>query len=140
MDMEQRKSMSARIRSRCGHQLAIIAAFAMSACHQPPPKLGDELPSSEKISIQVENRNKLDVMIYFVHSGVQSRLGLATAFTTTAFDLPLGSLGAGADYRLVGHPIGMRSIVTTETLHARVGDAVTWSLEDSFARSTVTVR
>jgi hypothetical protein len=133
--------VSAPIRSTCGiRQIAIVAAFAICACRQPSTKLADPVPSSEKISIQVENRNKLDVMIYFVHSGVQSRLGLATAFTTTAFDLPLGSLGAGADYRLLGHPIGMRSVVTTETLHARAGDEVTWSLEDSFARSTVTVR
>lgn len=133
--------MSAPIRISAGiRQLAIVAAFAMCACHQTPPELGGVLPGSEKISIQVENRSKLDVMIYFVHSGIQSRLGLATAFTTTAFELRLASLGSGADYRLLGDPIGMRIVVTTETLHARPGDEVTWSLEDSFARSTVTVR
>lgn len=133
--------MNAPIRiSSAIRQIAMVAAVSISACHQAAPKIGEPLPSSEKISIQVENRNKLDVMIYVVHSGMQSRLGLATAFTTTAFELPLASLGSGADYRLLADPIGMRIVVTTETLHARTGDEVTWSLEDNFARSTVTVR
>jgi hypothetical protein len=33
----------------------------------------------------------------------------------------------------------VRVVITTETLFARTGDEVTWSLEDSFARSTVVV-
>ena len=78
-------------------------------------------------------------MVYMEHDGMRTRLGLAIASTTTDFNLRLGVLGAGREYRLIADPIGMRINVTTEMLHALAGDEVTWSIEDSFARSTVIV-
>jgi hypothetical protein len=92
------------------------------------------------VTVHVTNRNLLDVMIYVYAEGRQTRVGLATASTESEFRVPMTTFGAGSDYRLIGDPIGMRINVTTETLHARAGDIVTWSLEDSFARSTVVVR
>ena len=108
------------------------------ACHPkvPAPALGD--PQGE-VSVTVVNRNRIDVMVYVSHDGIRNRLGLATASTTTNFTLPLRMLGAGHEYRLIGDPLGVRIVITTETLTARDGDEVTWSLEDSFARSTVVV-
>jgi hypothetical protein len=108
------------------------------ACHPkiPEQSLGD--PQGE-VSVRVINRNRIDVMVYVSHDGIRNRLGLATASTTTDFTLPLRMLGAGHEYRLIGDPLGVRIVITTETLTARDGDEVTWSLEDSFARSTVVV-
>ena len=120
-------------------RLLNVALIAILACHAQagaPPNVDD--PARE-ISIRVVNRNRLDVMVYMEHDGMRTRLGLAIASTTTDFNLRLGVLGAGRDYRLVAHPIGMRIYVTTEMLHALAGDEVTWSIEDSFARSTVIV-
>jgi hypothetical protein len=97
----------------------------------------EEVPG--EISIHVVNRNRIDVMVYLSHDGIRNRLGLATASTTTEFTVPLRTLGAGREYRLIGDPLGVRIVITTETLFARTGDEVTWSLEDSFARSTVVV-
>jgi hypothetical protein len=119
-----------------------MAVLALGACHpQPSPAtapvsvedaLGD-------VSIRVVNRNRIDVMVYVGHDGVRSRLGLATASTSTQFTLPMRMLGAGHEYRLIGDPLGVRIVITTETLFARPGDDVIWSLEDSFARSSVVV-
>jgi len=117
-----------------------VAVFALSACRAP---IGTQVPPqdpADEISIRVVNRNRLDVMVYVVHDGARTRLGLATASATTDFSLSLNVLGAGKEYRLLGDPIGLRMNVTTETLHAQPGDEVTWSLEDSFARSTVVFR
>ena len=118
--------------------LAVSIAAIFLACHPrvPDPGVGD--PEGD-ISVRVVNHNRIDVMVYVSHDGIRSRLGLATASTTTDFKLPLRMLGAGHEYRLVGDPIGVRIVVTTETLVARADDEVTWSLEDSFARSTVVV-
>lgn len=123
--------------SRFGILTASISA-AFLACHPkvPEPTLPD--PQGE-VSILVVNRNRIDVMVYVSHDGIRSRLGLATASTTTNFTLPLRMLGAGHEYRLIGDPLGVRIVITTEVLTARDGDEVTWSLEDSFARSTVVV-
>ena len=117
-----------------------VAVLALAACHAP---IATQIPPqdpADEISIRVVNRNRLDVMVYVAHDGARTRLGLAIASATTDFSLPLKVLGAGKEYRLVGDPIGIRMNVTTETLHAQPGDEVTWSLEDSFARSTVVFR
>ena len=118
--------------------LAVSIAASCLACHPKPPEAPVGDPEGE-VAVRVVNRNRIDVMVYVSHDGVRSRLGLATASTTTDFTLPLRLLGAGHEYRLIGDPLGVRIVITTETLVARAGDEVTWSLEDSFARSTVVV-
>jgi hypothetical protein len=114
------------------------ALLALSACHPTqPPGAAEE--SWGVVSLRVVNRNRIDVEVTVFHDGVRNRLGLAVASTTTDFTVPIRTLGAGREYRLYGYPVGMRIVVTTEILHAQDGDEVTWSLEDSFARSTVVV-
>jgi len=119
----------------------LLGATALSclACHPKLPDVGAVEQPPGEISIQVINRNRIDVMVYVAHDGIRNRLGLATASTTTQFTLPLRTLGAGHEYRLVGDPLGVRIVITTETLFGQSGDEVTWQLEDSFARSTVVV-
>ena len=93
-----------------------------------------------EITVHVVNRNRIDVRVYVSHSGgIRTRLGLAVAFTTTDFSVPLRLLGAGHEYRLLGDPLGLRISLTTETLFGQAGDDVTWQLEDQFAQSTVVV-
>ena len=104
-----------------------------------PASLGTAEESWGVVSIRVVNRNRIDVEVAVYYNGIRNRLGLAVASSTTDFTLPIRTLGAGREYRLYGYPVGMRIVVTTETLHAVDGDEVTWSLEDSFARSTVVV-
>ena len=118
----------------CG---ALLGSFARCSARQP--SIGDLAAPQGTISIRVVNRNPLDVVVYVVHDATHTRVGLATAATSTDFVVPLRVLGAGSEYRLVGDPVGSGTPVTTEVLHARVGDKVTWSLEDNFARSTVVV-
>jgi hypothetical protein len=117
--------------------LTCITAFCLG-CHPNAAVPAVEEPQVD-VSVRVVNRNRIDVMVYVSHDGVRSRLGLATASTTTDFTLHMRLLGAGHEYRLIGDPLGVRIVVATETLIARPGDEVTWSLEDSFARSTVVV-
>ena len=113
--------------------------MSLIACH-PAPSLKSPVEEPEgEVSIRVVNRNRIDVMVYVSHDGIRNRLGLAIASTTSDFTLSLRMLGAGHEYRLVGNPLGLRVMITTETLFGQPGDEVTWSLEDSFARSTVVV-
>ena len=118
---------------------ALLALTILISCHPQPNDQALLDPNAETISIQVVNRNRVDVQLYIAHDSRRDRLGLAIASATTSFAVPLRVFGAGRDYRLVGEPVGMRIGITTETLHAQPGDEVIWSLEDSFARSTVVV-
>ncbi len=123
------------------HRRAILLSVtvALAACHPTPPEISPIDDSGGEISIRVVNRNRIDVMVYIAHDGIRSRLGLATASTTTDFSLPLRTLGAGHEYRLVGDPLGVRVVLTTETLFGQPGDEVIWQLEDNFSRSSVVV-
>jgi len=114
------------------------ALFALSGCHPSrPPGAAEEIMG--QVSIRVVNRNRIDVEVSVYHDGIRNRLGLAVASSTADFTLPIRTLGAGREYRLFGYPVGVRIVVTTETLHAQDGAEGPWSLEDSFARSTVVV-
>ena len=122
----------------CAMILGTTALSSLS-CHQQPPATVSVEEAPAEISIRVVNRNRIDVMVYVSHDGIRNRLGLATASTITDFTLPLRMLGAGHEYRLIGDPLGVRIVITTETLFGQPGDEVIWQLEDSFARSTVVV-
>ena len=118
--------------------LLTYAVLTFAGCH-PTRSPGGAEENLGVVSVRVVNRNRTDVAVSVDHDGIRSRLGLAVASSTTDFTLPIRRLGAGREYRLIGLPVGMRMGITTEMLHAQDGDEVTWSLEDSFARSTVVV-
>jgi hypothetical protein len=120
----------------------LLGATALSclACHPTPSTANRVAEPGGEITVHVVNRNRIDVRVYVSHhGGIRSRLGLAVAFTTTDFTVPLRLLGAGHEYRLLGDPLGLRISLTTETLFGQAGDDVTWQLEDQFAQSTVVV-
>ena len=120
----------------------LLGATALSClgCHPTPSTANPVVEPEGAITVHVVNRNRIDVRVYVSHhGGIRSRLGLAVAFTTTDFNVPLRLLGAGHEYRLLGDPLGLRISLSTETLFGQAGDDVTWQLEDQFAQSTVVV-
>ena len=117
-----------------------LAAVFLAACHPTHSAANPVIEPQGEIWIHVVNRNRIDATVYISHSGgIRSRLGLAVASTTTDFNVPLRLLGAGHEYRLLGEPLGLRIVISTETLVGQAGDEVTWQLEPSFAQSTVIV-
>ena len=117
----------------------LTLALLTSACHRQSAERMSREPVFGEITLHVVNRNRLDVTVFVWHEGFRDRIGVATASMSSCFTVPLRNLGAGRDYYLIGVPIGARYNVTTETLHAQDGDSVTWDIEDTFARSTVSV-
>lgn len=93
--------------------------------------------------LQVENLNRLDVVIYLVRDGVTRRLGTANSFRQTSFDLalPPGALG---DMRFIAEPTGARSGFTyrvmSDMVVAKPGYVIIWRLESDLQRSVIEVR
>ena len=124
---------------RCAFLLN-VAAMSLAACHRTPSAANAAIEPEGEITVHVVNRNRIDVRVYISHhGGIRTRLGLAVAFATTDFNVPLRLLGAGHEYRLLGDPLGLPIVISTETLFGQPGDDVTWQLEDQFAQSTVVV-
>lgn len=93
-----------------------------------------------EVTVRVVNHSWLDVNIYILQGTRRDRIGSATATSTTTFRVALRRLTSGGEYRLYGDPVGSRTTVRSEPLHAQDGDVVIWTLEDDLARSSVEVR
>ncbi|HKW41970.1 MAG TPA: hypothetical protein VJN39_12040 [Gemmatimonadales bacterium] len=128
--------------------LRFVAAlcFLLGGCfvfnhHQDPhpnPSRPDRVPSGE-IALDVTNHNFLDVVVYVVHDGQQTRVGTVTGSSSATFYLPGRLLGQGREIQLLGHPIGGSDLARTETIVVQPGQYVAWTIETDVRRSSVGV-
>lgn len=123
-----------------GTLLLLLGLTAVPACHhakhdgQPTP---DEAPVD--VPLEVDNHNWLDVVIYVLHDGERSRVGIANASSQSSFVLPARMVGQGHELRLLGHPIGGEGGTLTETVTVQPGQYIEWTLESDLNRSAIGV-
>lgn len=91
------------------------------------------------VPLEVDNHNWLDVIVYVVHDGERSRVGIANASSQSSFVLPARLVGQGHEIRLLGHPIGGASNTVTETVTVQPGQYIEWTLESDLRRSAIGV-
>lgn len=96
-------------------------------------------PAQGEIALNVTNHNFLDVVVYVVHDGQQTRVGTVTGSSSAVFYLPARLLGQGREIRLLGHPIGGTNLAQTETIVVQPGQYISWTLETDLRRSSVGV-
>ncbi len=121
--------------------VAVLAA--VSGCfifkHSKPGRTSVfDVPAGE-IALSVTNHNYLDVVIYIVHDGQQTRIGTVTGSSSQVFYVPGRMLGQGREIQLVGDPIGSPEFARTETLIVQPGQYIEWTLETDLRRSSVGV-
>ena len=124
---------------RVGRLLGVLLVLSTHACsHTTSAPVGTP-KLSESVPLRIENHNWLDVVIYVVHDGQRTRLGLATATSSATFSLPEHLLGQGREVRLLGDPVGGHGTVSTETIVVQPGQSIAWTLETDLRRSFVGV-
>ena len=92
-----------------------------------------------EVALSVTNHNYLDVVIYVLHDGQQTRVGTVTGSSSQVFYLRARLLGMGREIRLLGHPIGGQDLARTETIVVQPGQYIEWTLETDLRRSSVGV-
>jgi len=97
-----------------------------------------DVPEGE-IALSVTNHNYLDVVIYVLHDGLQTRVGTVTGSSSAVFFLPVRLLGVAREIRLLGDAIGNDAYATTEILVVQRGQYIEWTLETDLRRSSVGV-
>lgn len=97
-----------------------------------------DVPEGE-IALNITNHNYLDVVVYVLHDGLQTRVGTATGSASTVFFLPTRLLGQGREIQLLGDPIGSTAYAITPTLVVQRGQYIEWTLETDLNRSSVGV-
>ena len=95
--------------------------------------------SDAELSLEVENHNWSDVVIYLLRSGQPQRIGMVTAHSTSTFVFPYRRLGASGNSRLSAYPIGGGSAFNSENLLVQPGQSIKWTLETDLSRSSLVV-
>lgn len=130
---------------RLGRAAAVFSLIALGAACARHPEADQAAPEAEgadpdaPTELVVSNAHWLDITIFVVHDGQTSRVGTATAASTTSFVLRRWMLGPTRTVRLIGNPIGAGSNVQTELIHIQPGQFIEWRLESQLVRSTVAV-
>src|SRR5438876_9455674 len=96
--------MTARAVLRRAYAALALLLLVGPACffgHKPAGRPAVDFREGE-VALRVVNHTNLDVVIYLVHDGVRTRVGSVTAASSTAFFVPVGSLGEGRDARRSG--------------------------------------
>jgi hypothetical protein len=97
-----------------------------------------DVPAGE-IALNVTNHNYLDVVIYVLHDGQQTRVGTVTGSSSSLLFVPFRLLGLGHELQLYGRTIGSEAAVRTQTLVIQPGQYIEWTLETDLRRSSVGV-
>ena len=93
------------------------------------------------MTVSVENRNHLDVIVYAVHEGgARERLGLVTSGSIGRFNLPRRAAARGGDLYLVAHPVGTNDNYLSDRVNPQPGQRVTWTLQQGMERSSIVVQ
>jgi hypothetical protein len=118
--------------------LAAPACFVFNRGSKAPASPAIDVPEGE-IALSVTNHNYLDVVIYVLHDGVQTRVGTVTGSSSAVFFLPVRLLGVAREIRLLGDAIGNDAYASTEILVVQRGQYIEWTLETDLRRSSVGV-
>lgn len=104
--------------------LYLTLSLLLLACAGGSP---EEAPAPDRspATVEVENRNFLDMTVYVVDGGVRQRLGVAQGNSVTALAIPERLLrGRAAPLRFFCDPIGGEGLPVTEEIMVGPGDTV----------------
>lgn len=119
-----------------GRALILGVAMVSLACSN---RHRTEAEPVSDIPLKVTNRNWLDIVVYVVHGGERTRIGMVTSASAQEFLLPARLLGQAHELSLIGEAIGSNDVARTETLVIHSGQYIEWTLESDLRRSSVGV-
>ncbi len=129
-----------RLRLRAALVALLLGGSGCFIFHRGKPESPPAFAVPEgEIALSVTNHNYLDVVIYVLHDGVQTRVGTVTGSSSAMFYLPGRLLGQGREIRLLGDAIGNNAYATTDILVVQQGQYIEWTLETDLRRSSVGV-
>jgi len=118
--------------------LAAPACFVFNRGSKATAAPAIDVPEGE-IALSVTNHNYLDVVVYVLHDGLQTRVGTVTGSSSALLFLRMRLLGMGHELQLYGRAIGSDVFARTQTLIIQPGQYIEWTLETDLRRSSVGV-
>lgn len=96
--------------------------------------------TSGPVSVKVENHNWVNVVVYVIHGGQRTRLGMATGNKTTDLTIPYWVVGHAATIQLQGDAVGSSDRVITDAVTVRPWMKLDWTLETDLSRSALSIQ
>lgn len=129
-----------RSRLRAARVALLLGASGCFIFHRgkSDPQPAFDAPAGE-IALNVTNHNYLDVVVYVLHDGQQTRVGMVTGSSSSLLYVPTRLLGMGHELQLYGRAIGSDAFARTQTLIIQAGQYIEWTLETDLRRSSVGV-
>src|SRR5258706_12829975 len=118
--------------------LVAPACFVFNRGSKAAASPANDVPEGE-IALTVTNHNYLDVVVYVLHDGLQTRIGTVTGSSSALLFLRERLLGMGHELQLYGRAIGTDAFARTQTLIITPGQYIEWTLETDLRRSSVGV-
>src|SRR2546427_6428046 len=118
--------------------LAAPACFIFNRGGKAASSPASNVPEGE-IALSVTNHNYLDVVVYVLHDGLQTRVGTVTGSSSALLFLRARLLGQGREIQLYGDAIGNDAFARTERLVVQPGQYIECTLETDLHRSSVVV-
>ncbi len=93
--------------------------------------------TDNRITLEVDNENWLDVRVYVVSGALVRRIGTVTSFTTREFTLPRYLNSAGNNLQIVLSPIGSRGVHYSIPLLVNPGGHIQYRIANNLSLSHV---
>ena len=130
------------MRARHASVLVLVLTI-LSACAGHKRSPNSDVPAiswDDPVTLDVKNHNWLDVTIYIVHGGQRTRVLTVVATRSASVIVPNHTLrNSGGQIRLLAHAIGNPATFMSETIVARPGMTIDWTLESDMKRSSLAV-
>lgn len=115
-------------------------ALSMAACAPASTMAGsDPRPKVPPTTVEVQNHNWQDMVVYVVQGTQRIRLGMVTSMRTETFRVPRTAIGASGQIRLLADPIGSPRGYLSETLNVRAGQRVALEVGHNIGISFVSI-
>jgi len=128
----------ARFAAAPGLLAALTAACFIFGRNKPDRPAEFDVLAGE-IALNITNHNYLDVVIYVLHGGQQTRVGMVTGSSASTIFVPVRLLGISHELQLYGRAIGSEAYARTPILTIQPGQYIEWTLETDLRRSSVGV-
>ena len=124
-------------RARAPAQVLLLVSFLLVSCARHTMSgEPDQRPSrDEPVSVEVENHNWSDMVIYLDRGSLSERLGTVGTLHTVVFTFPYLKLGSTGNSRLRADPIGNLRSFSSELINIQPGQSLKWTIENDIDRS-----
>jgi len=117
----------------------LMLAVTVASCSRGKKSESAPAPSGP-VSLRVENHNWVNVVVYVLHGGQRTRLGMAVGSKTTDLTIPYWVVGQASTIQLYGDPVGSSDGVVTSAVTVKPWMRLDWTLETDLSRSALSIR